>query len=92
MIGDCSSHVTVFQRAVVHDDGNDLCVQNHNFYRTFLFVFQCWKSLCGTVAVRKVNHTRFSLVAVMVLCHMRCVFVLIDKSKFCVLLLDQFKI
>jgi hypothetical protein len=38
VIGD-SSHVTVFQTAVVHDDGNDHCVQNHNFYKTFLFVF-----------------------------------------------------
>ena len=31
MIRDCSSHVTVFQTAVVHDDGNDHCVQNTTF-------------------------------------------------------------
>jgi len=31
VIGECSSHVTVFQTAVVHDDGSDHCVQNHIF-------------------------------------------------------------
>jgi hypothetical protein len=82
----------VFQTAVVHDDGNDHCVQNHSFYSTLLFVFQLCKSVCTIEAVRKVNHTRFSLVAVMVLHHMKSVFVLTDKSKFCILLLDQFKI
>jgi hypothetical protein len=92
VIGDCSSHVTMFQTAVVHDDGNDHCVQNHNFYRTLLFVFQWCKSLCSTVAVRKVNCTRFFLVAVMVLHHVKGVFVLTDNCKFCILLLDQFKI
>jgi hypothetical protein len=40
---DCSSHVTMFQTAAVHDDGSDHCVQNHNFYRTLLFVLQFCK-------------------------------------------------
>ena len=82
----------MFQTAVVHDDGNDHCVQNHNFYRTLLFVFQLYKLLCSTEAVRKVNHTRFSLVAVMVFHHTKGVFVLTDKSKCCILLLNEFRI
>jgi hypothetical protein len=84
---------TIQQQAVVHGDGHDHCVQNHNFHRTFLFVFKRHKSLCITVAVRKVNRTaRFSLVAVMVLHHTKDVFVLTDKNEFSILLLDQFKI